>query len=144
MTPRSLVPISQLLWIDQFNIVQCSLVCLSIVESVIVHVLLKTQRDRLAMSMDRVLRRTIPWVIYPLVTGATILWGLEEASLCPHSALCGIGHTEPAFIRRAETTGMWITFSDLAPCRSRGAPFVANSSSLQKWPAECFPLSRPL
>ena len=37
-------------------------------ESIYVHVLLKTQRDMLAISIDRVCRNTIPLVLYPIVT----------------------------------------------------------------------------
>ena len=37
-------------------------------ESIYVHVLLKTQRDMLAISIDRVCRNTIPLMLYPIVT----------------------------------------------------------------------------
>jgi hypothetical protein len=95
------------LWIDLFNLTQLALVLVSVAESVLVHYLLKTQRDRLAMSIDRILRITLPWLLYPVVTLATILYGLEQAHLCPggDDSVCGLGRSHQRYLDRERVTG---------------------------------------
>jgi hypothetical protein len=44
----------------------------------IVHRLLKRQLDRLAMVMDSTLMSVLPFVVYPLITIITFLWGLDS------------------------------------------------------------------
>ena len=75
-----------------------------------VHILLKTQRDRAATSIDKVLRISIPWVLYPVVTVALLLAGWDQQSLCPHSPSCGAGPSSEAFRQYAKTFGQvaWI------------------------------------
>ena len=48
-----------------------ALILVALGETVFVHFLLKTQRDRVAIQIDKVLRITIPMMLYPVVTGAT-------------------------------------------------------------------------
>ena len=67
------------------------MVFVALIETMIVHLLLKTQRDRLAISIDKVMRITIPLFLYPLVTFTTMFWGMEQNLRCPGSALCGEG-----------------------------------------------------
>lgn len=93
------------LWVDVFNLIQLALVLISVVESIVVHYLFKNQQDRLAMSIDRVLRITLPWVLYPVLTGATFIFGLEQRNLCPESSLCGVGANEAEFRDREAITG---------------------------------------
>ena len=94
--------LTQLLWLDVFNIIQCCMVLFALAESSLVHILLKTQRDSIAIQIDKVLRITIPWMLYPIVTASTILWGLEQQSLCPDSPLCGLGTGDPRYWARGE------------------------------------------
>ena len=44
----------------------------------IVHRLLKRQLDRLAMVIDSTLMSVLPFVMYPLITIVTFLWGLDS------------------------------------------------------------------
>jgi hypothetical protein len=79
-----------------------------------VHFLMKTQRDRLAMSIDRIFRITIPWILYPTVTVAIIIYGVEQQGLCPdhtdvtraQEGRCGVGPSDVAFRGRPEPTNL--------------------------------------
>jgi len=104
-TDLGLGAVTQLLWIDWFNIVQIILILVAVAESVIVHILLKTQHDKLGISIDRVMRYTIPFVLYVIVTSATIIQGLEQYYLCPDTDLCGIAPQDPRFTEIYERTG---------------------------------------
>ena len=97
--------VSQLLWVDTFNIVQIFLIAIAMFESVIVHYLLKTQRDREAISIDRVMRFVIPCVCYPIITFGTILLGIEQATMCPDTDICGLGSSTEEFRDRENLTG---------------------------------------
>lgn len=99
--------ITQLLWLDVFNIVQSCLVLVAVGESTIVHLLLKGKQDSLAISIDRVLRVTIPFVLYPLTTLALILWGLDQWSLCPDTEACGVSTTDPLWADRSKLLHGW-------------------------------------
>jgi len=98
--------VTSLMWLDMFNVIQCCMVFVALGESIYVHVLLKTQRDMLAISIDRVCRNTIPLMLYPIVTLTTILWGMEQSFLCPDVGdleICGKGRTEDVFRQRSRT-----------------------------------------
>ena len=69
--------LSNLIWLDWFNIVQLIMVILAVMETMVVHRLLKRQLDRLAMTLDTTLTFVFPWVFYPLVTISTFLWGID-------------------------------------------------------------------
>lgn len=96
-----------------FNIVQCLMVLIAVAESTIVHLLLKTQRDRIAIQIDRVLRVTVPFLMYPVITLSMILWGLEQWSLCPDSNACGVGTSDPRYLNRASLTYRSWTMSEI-------------------------------
>ena len=68
------------------------------------HVLLKTQQDKLAISIDRICRKTIPLMLYPIVTLTTILWGMEQSFRCPDADdsidICGKGRYSDSFKKR--------------------------------------------
>ena len=100
-----LAAVTYLLWLDVFHIVQCCMVLLALTESTVCHYLLKTQRDRMAIQIDKVLRITIPCILYPVVTLSTIIWGLEQVSLCPDTELCGVGTGDPRFWERGSYPG---------------------------------------
>jgi len=100
-TDLGLGALTQLLWVDIFNIIQSCMVVFALAESIVVHVLLKTQRDRMAIQIDKVLRVVIPALLYPSVTASTLLWGFEQRSLCPGSSLCGLGANDPLYREHA-------------------------------------------
>ena len=79
-TDLGLGAVTQLLWIDIFNIVQLLMVLVSVGESAVVHVLLKQQNERLAIALDQVLKIAIPFVLYPIGTIATII-GAQKANI---------------------------------------------------------------
>jgi len=96
--------VTALMWVDYFNVIQCVVVLVAVGNSLFVHILFKSQHDRLATTIDHVTRFTIPFVLYPVVTAGAIVWGLEQRMLCPDDELCGVGPTEPAFSTRPSPT----------------------------------------
>jgi len=58
--------VTQLLWIDGFDLLQFATVLTSLVTSTVIHVLVRRQREALAVSIDRVCRRLLPLVVYPM------------------------------------------------------------------------------
>ena len=98
--------LTQLLWLDVFNIIQCCTVLLALGESIAVHYLLKTQHNITAIAIDKVLAITIPLVLYPLITFATILLGMEQQSLCPDDRLCGLGAGDSLFRTYSDEGGL--------------------------------------
>jgi hypothetical protein len=96
--------VTSLLWVDMFNVIQCVMVLLAVANSLFVHILFKSQHDRLASTIDRVSRYSVPFVLYPVVTAGTIVWGLEQRVLCPDSDTCGWGRTTSRFQSRPEPT----------------------------------------
>ena len=112
-TDLGLGAVNYLLWIDFFNLVQLMLILIAVAESAIVHILLKSQQDRLATSIDKVLRYSIPFFLYPILTMATIIVGLEQFALCPQTDLCGENTRSAAFAARASVMYGGVTMADL-------------------------------
>ena len=99
--------VTYLMWLDMFNLLQILCVVAGVLESVAVHYLLKTQHDRLAITLDRVLRIAIPGIVYPLLTIAGFVVGISQTSLCPHTDLCGMSLTGLSSATIEQHAGRW-------------------------------------
>jgi len=97
--------VTQLLWIDYFNLGQMCLILVAVFESTVVHLLLKTQRESFATSIDHVMRICIPFFLYVVVTFSMIIYGCDQIAHCPHRQVCGPGPQTDIFKRRSEITG---------------------------------------
>ena len=64
----------------------------------------------------------IPFVLYPSITTATIIWGLEQVSLCPNTPLCGLGTSDPGYENRLEYVR--VTMSQIAGAVGFAGVFV--------------------
>jgi len=97
--------VSQLMWVDVFNLVQLILVLVSVFEAVLVNHLYKKQCDRLATCVDKVMKWTLPYLLYPALTLGSLLESAEQNVLCPSSELCGMSRNDPRFSQRGRITG---------------------------------------
>jgi len=70
--------LSNLLWLDVFNLVQLLLVLVACAETIVVHNLLKQQRNAIATHIDKSSRIFLTWVVYPVVTIGTFLCFFER------------------------------------------------------------------
>ena len=72
-TDLGLGRLSTLIWLDCFNLIQLALVLVAVTETMVVHQMLKKQRDMLATNIDLSSRTVLPFVLYPGVTVATLI-----------------------------------------------------------------------
>ena len=78
-TDLGLGRLSELIWLDWFNLIQLGLVLVAVAETMIVHQMLKRQKDMLATNVDLSSRTVMPFVLYPGVTGATLIGFLDTS-----------------------------------------------------------------
>jgi hypothetical protein len=82
---------NQLLWLDQFMFGQFSAVLSALVESALVHQLIRCGKDTLALLLDRIFRVLLPMLIYPACVVGFILGALMESDAVSFVAVaCGI------------------------------------------------------
>ena len=74
-TDLGLGKLTNLMWIDVFNLVQITLLICAVVEGLVVHHYFATQRENFAIHLDHVFRFVFPFIVYPWVTSACIIWG---------------------------------------------------------------------
>ena len=66
--------VTQLLWIDSFYLTQFATVLIALLESAIVHHLVRQGRNSLAIQIDNVFRVLLPLLMYPLCTVGLMTW----------------------------------------------------------------------
>ena len=87
-TDLGLGRLSYLLWLDVFNLIQLLLVLVCCAETIFVHNLLKRHRDEIATHLDKASRIIFPLLVYPVITGGTLL-AFVDATM--GRAICAAG-----------------------------------------------------
>ena len=80
--------VTYLMWLDYFFACQFLMVMLCLLMTVVVHRLATHQQHILARHIDTVSNKAIPLLVYPVVSGGTILLGLD--SICPGAKTAGV------------------------------------------------------
>jgi len=76
-TETGMGKVTSMLWIDIFNIVQLLLSLVAVIQTIIVHYLITTNRDAVAVHLDNACKVTLP-VLYVGLTGAMFLIATSE------------------------------------------------------------------
>jgi len=66
--------VNQLLWIDGFYIFQFGTIVISLCESTLVHLLIRRNKNGVALRIDLVFRNVLPLVVYPMSIAGLCLW----------------------------------------------------------------------
>ncbi len=70
--------IASLQWLDVFNVIQMALTAIAVIETVVVHILIKRNNERLGRNIDWVSRRTLP-ILYCSWTAGSFMLSQGEA-----------------------------------------------------------------
>ena len=80
-TDLGLGTLSSLIWTDEFALVQFFVILAGLVETIVVHALIRFGCKVLAVSVDGVFRVLLPFVLFPCLVVGFILKGLEQQAL---------------------------------------------------------------
>lgn len=80
-TDLGLGTLSSLIWTDEFALVQFFVILAGLVETIVVHALIRFGCKVLATSVDGVFRILLPFVLFPCLVVGFILKGLEQQAL---------------------------------------------------------------
>jgi hypothetical protein len=80
-TDLGLGALSSLIWTDEFALVQFFVILAGLVETIVVHALIRFGCKVLAVSIDGVFRVLLPFVLFPCLVAGFILKGLEQQTL---------------------------------------------------------------
>ena len=72
--------LSSLIWTDEFSLVQFFVIFSGLMETIFVHCLLRFNHKILALSVDGVFRKLLPFVLFPCLVVGWILKGLQETT----------------------------------------------------------------
>jgi len=70
--------LSSLIWTDEFSLVQFFVIFSGLMETIFVHCLLRFNHKILALSVDGVFRKLLPFVLFPCLVVGWILKGLQQ------------------------------------------------------------------
>jgi len=80
-TDLGLGTLSSLIWTDEFALVQFFVILAGLVETIVVHALIRFGCKVLAVSVDGVFRVLLPFVLFPCLVVGFILKGVEQEAL---------------------------------------------------------------
>ena len=107
-TDLGLGRVSELLWIDMFNLQQLVLSIVGVAETVVVHMLFSRNQPKFGTHVDSVCRRSIP-ILYMVETLGLFLYGNGERSSAVRGIAITIMVTSFIFLVPLTLLGVWFT-----------------------------------
>ena len=107
-TDLGLGRVSELLWVDMFNLQQLVLSIVGVGETVVVHMLFSRNQPKFGTHVDSVCRRSIP-ILYVTETLGLFLYGNGERSSTTRAVAIAIMVTAFVFLVPLTLLGVWIT-----------------------------------